>query len=104
MKLKPIGGRVLLKPIESKEEKTKSGIYLPKTEDKKEGIVEEVGTLKDGSIIPLMKGDRVLYGGYSSEEIEIEGQKFLIVEYKDIIAKFYQEQESYSHSTTGGNF
>jgi len=92
MKIKPIGARVLLKPIESKEEKTSSGIYLPKSEDKKEGIVEEVGTLKDGALIPLMKGDKIIYGGYSSEEIEIENQTFLIVEYKDIIAKIEDTQ------------
>ncbi|MFH1425224.1 MAG: co-chaperone GroES [archaeon] len=87
MRIKPIGERVILKQTESKEERTASGIYLPKSEDKKEGIVEEVGTLKDGSLIPLMKGDKVIYGGYSSEEIEVEGQKFLIVEFKDIVAK-----------------
>ncbi len=85
MKIKPIGERVLLKQIKG-EDKTKSGIYLPKAEDKKEGIIEEVGNLKDG-VIPLQKGDRVLYGGYSSEEIEIDGQKYLIVEFKDIIAR-----------------
>lgn len=87
MKLIPIGERVILKSAELKEEVTKSGIYLPKSEDKKEGIVESVGTMKDGSLIPLQKGDRVLYSGYSSEEIEVEGQKFLIIEFKDIVAK-----------------
>jgi len=92
MRLKPIGERVILKKIEQKEERTSSGIYLPKSEDKNEGVVEEAGTLKDGSAIQLNKGDKVLYGGYSSEEIEIENQKFLIVEYKDIIAKIEGEQ------------
>lgn len=87
MKLTPIGERVILKPIEQTEERTKSGIYLPKSEDKKEGIVESVGTLKDNRTIPLQKGDKVLYGGYSSEEIEIEGEKYLIVDFKDILAK-----------------
>ncbi|MEM3074632.1 MAG: co-chaperone GroES [Candidatus Pacearchaeota archaeon] len=81
----PLGERVLLKPVKG-EEKTKSGIYLPKSEDKKEGIVEEIGDLKNNQNL-LKKGDRVMYSGYSNEEIEIEGQKFLIVEFKDIIAK-----------------
>lgn len=92
MRLKPIGERVILKPVESKEERTASGIYLPKSEDKKEGIVESVGTLKDGRSIPLIKGDKILYGGYSSEEIEIQNEKFLIVEYKDILAKLEDTQ------------
>ena len=87
MKLIPIGERIILKPLEHGEEKTKSGIYLPKSEDKKQGIVEEVGSMKDGSLIPLRKGDKIIYGGYNSEEIEIEGKKFLIIRYKDVIAE-----------------
>lgn len=86
MRLIPIGERVVLKKIE-KEERTKSGIYLPKSDDKKEGLVVEVGSLKDGSLIPLKKGDKVIYGGYSSEEYEVKGEKLLIVEFKDILAK-----------------
>ena len=53
----------------------------------KEGIVERVGQLKDGKEMPLQKGDKVLYSGYSSEDFEIDGEKYLIVEFKDIIAK-----------------
>jgi len=87
MRLRPIGERVILKPMQKSEERTKSGIYLPKSEDRKEGEVAEAGTFKDGSLIPLKRGDKVIYGGYSSEEIEIGGEKFLIVEFKDILAK-----------------
>jgi len=87
MKLKPIGERVILKQIEQKEGRTSSGIYLPKSEDKKEGLVVEVGTLKDGRPIPLNKGDKILYGGYSSEEFELDGEKHLIIEFKDVLAR-----------------
>lgn len=88
MIVKPIGERVLLRIEKQKEERTKGGIYLPKTdEEKKEGIVEEVGVDKDGKSLPLNKGEKVLYSGYSNEEIEIDNQKFVIVDYKDIIAK-----------------
>lgn len=87
MKLTPIGERVVLKPVKA-EEKTKSGIYLPKdTEEKKQGIVESVGTFKDGKPLPVNKGDKVLYTGYSSEEFEIDKEKYLIIEFKDIVAK-----------------
>lgn len=87
--LKPIGERVLLTPVKF-EEKTKSGIYLPKesNKDKKEGIVVEVGHDKDNKPLPLRKGERVLYGGYSSEEFEVKGETFLIVDFKDILARF----------------
>jgi chaperonin GroES len=88
MKLHPIGERVVLKPLPV-EERTKSGIYLPKSsEEKKQGEVVEVGTLKDGALIPLKKGDKVIYGGYSNEEFELDNEKLLIVDYKDILARF----------------
>lgn len=86
MKLRPIGERVILKPL-AQEERTKSGIYIPKSEDKKQGEVVDVGSLKDGSMIPLKKGDKVIYGGFSSEEYEVNGEKILIVEFKDILAR-----------------
>jgi chaperonin GroES len=87
MRVKPIGERVVVRQTEH-EEKTKSGIYLPKSvEEKKQGIVVEVGAFKDGKPLPLLKGDRILYGGYSSEEVEVDKEKFLIIDFKDVIAK-----------------
>ena len=87
MKLKPLGERIVLKTIEPVE-KTKSGIFLPKSsDDRKQGEVVDVGEMKDGRPIPLQRGDKVLYGGFSSEEIEVNGQKHLIIEYKDVLAR-----------------
>lgn len=88
MTITPIGERVLLKP-KKKEERTKSGIYLPEAaqQEKKQGTVEAVGTFKEGKELPLKKGDLILYGGYSSEEFEVDGEKYLLIEFKDILAK-----------------
>ena len=88
MKIKPIGERVLIKP-KIEEEKTKGGIYIPDTakENKKEGVIVEVGTGKDDKPLPLKKGDKILYGGYSSDEFEIDGEKYVILEFKDVLAK-----------------
>ena len=88
MNIHPIGERVLIKPA-VEEEKTKGGIYIPESakEGKKQGVVEAVGTTKEGKELPLKKGDLILYGGYSSDEFEIEGQKYIILEYKDVLAK-----------------
>ncbi len=88
MKIKPIGERVLLK-AEEEPEKTESGIYIPEQarEKKKEGIVEAVGTFKDGKPLPLKPGEKVLYTGYSNEEVEIDGKEYVIVDFKDVIAK-----------------
>ncbi|MEM4268219.1 MAG: co-chaperone GroES [Candidatus Woesearchaeota archaeon] len=88
MKFKPLGERVLIKQ-QKKDEKTKGGIYIPETakEEKKEGQVIAVGQFKDGKDLPLKPGDRILYGGYSSEEIEVDGEKLVFVNYKDVLAK-----------------
>ena len=88
MKITPIGSRVLIKPKKT-EEKTAGGIYIPETakESKKEGTVISVGTDKDGKMLPLKAGDRIMYGGYSSEEFEADDEKFVIVEFKDVVAK-----------------
>jgi len=88
MNVKPIGERVLIKPFEA-QTKTKGGIYIPESakEAKKGGEVIAVGQTKEGKDLPLKKGDKVLYGGYSSDEVEIEGVKYVFVELKDILAK-----------------
>jgi chaperonin GroES len=88
MNIKPIGKRVLIKPMKE-EEKTAGGIYIPETakEKKKQGIVMDIGTVKDDQELPMKKGDIVLYTGYSSEKLEVNGEEYLIVNLKDIIAK-----------------
>ncbi len=89
MALIPVGERVLLEPAK-KEEKTKGGILLPDEarQEKKEGTVISAGTFKEGKELPLKPGDKVIYGGYSSEEIEIDGKKYMLIEFKDIVAKY----------------
>ncbi len=88
MKIQPIGERVLLKP-KGREEKTSAGIYIPESarEEKKQGTVIAVGTTKEGKELPLKEGDTVLYGGYSNEEFEYEGQKLMLIKFEDILAK-----------------
>ena len=92
MSLRPLGDRVVLKPVE-REEKTKSGIVLPDTAKEKpqEGLVEAVGTgrvLDNGSKLPvdLKVGDRVLYAKYAGNEFKIEDTEYLIVSEKDVLA------------------
>ena len=87
MKIKLLGERVLIKPIKIGE-KTEGGIYIPEEakKEKKQAIVEEIGKTKDGKELPLKKGDKILYGGYSSDEFEINNEKYLIIDFKDILA------------------
>jgi chaperonin GroES len=90
--IRPIGERVLLKH-QKKEEVTKGGIYIPESAQKenKEGIVIAVGTFEDGKELPLKKGDLVIYGGYQSDEIELDGEKYLFIDFKDILAAVVEE-------------
>jgi chaperonin GroES len=93
MEIKPLGDRVVIKPLEA-ENKTKGGILLPDTAKEKpqEGKVIAVGkgkTLDNGSVsAPEVKaGDKVLYGKYSGNEITTkEGEELLIMREDDILA------------------
>ncbi len=87
MKIRPLGEKILIKPVKA-EEKTSGGIYIPEEarEEKKQAVVEEVGVVSGGKELPLKKGDKILYGGYSSDEFEINGEKYLIIELKDVLA------------------
>jgi len=92
MKIKPLGDRILVLGLE-KEKKTKGGILIPDTAKEKpqEGKVIAVGTGKvneKGKRIPLdvKKGDRVLFGKYSGNEIKIDGVEHLIMREDDILA------------------
>ena len=92
-KLQPLADRVLVKPIE-KEEKTKSGIYLPDTAKEKpqEGEVLAVGPGKmsdDGKriVMDLKVGDIVIYAKYGGTEVKIDEQELIILRESDILAK-----------------
>ncbi|MDD2927262.1 MAG: co-chaperone GroES [Candidatus Omnitrophica bacterium] len=93
MDIKPLGDRVVVKPLEA-EAKTKGGIVLPDTAKEKpqEGKVVAVGkgkVLENGTIsTPEVKvGDKVLYGKYSGNEITTkEGEELLIMREEDILA------------------
>jgi len=92
MNLKPLGDRVVLKPVD-REEMTKSGIVIPDTAKEKpqEGIVEAVGTgrvLDSGQRVPmdLKVGDKVLYSKYAGSEFKPHDIEYLIVSEKDVLA------------------
>ena len=92
MNLRPLGDRVVVKPVE-REERTKSGIVLPDTAKEKpqEGIVEAVGTgrlLDNGTKVPmeLKVGDKILYAKYAGNEFKVDEIEYLIISEKDVLA------------------
>jgi chaperonin GroES len=92
MKVKPLQDRVIVKRVEE-EEKTKGGIIIPDTAKEKpqEGQVVAVGGGKvsdkgERIALEVKAGDRVLFGKYSGNEINIDGEEHLIMREDDIIA------------------
>jgi chaperonin GroES len=94
MKLKPLGDRLIVKPIEE-EETTASGIVLPDTAKEKpqKGKVVAVGDGRwdeDGEKrIPLdvAEGDEVLYSKYGGTEVTVEDEDLLVLKESDVLAK-----------------
>jgi len=92
-KLKPLGDRLVVKPIEQ-EETTAGGILLPETAKEKpqegEVLAAGPGKLDDGGNRVAMEvkvGDRVLYAKYAGTEIKLEGdEKVLILKESDVLA------------------
>ncbi|MBW2116703.1 MAG: co-chaperone GroES [Deltaproteobacteria bacterium] len=92
MKVKPLQDRVIVKRVEE-EEKTKGGIIIPDTAKEKpqEGKVVSVGAGKvndkgERIALEVKAGDRILFGKYSGNEINIDGEEHLIMREDDIIA------------------
>lgn len=92
MKLNPLGDRVVIKVLEA-EEKTKSGIILPDTAKEKpqEGEIKAVGAgrvLDNGQrVAPDVKvGDRVIFSKYAGTEVKFDGEEYLILAERDILA------------------
>lgn len=93
MKLKPLGDRVVVKPLEE-EERTKGGIVLPDTAKEKpqHGEVIAVGPGEwdeDGEkriALDVKPGDRVLYAKYAGTEVKTDDGDLLVLRASDILA------------------
>lgn len=91
--IKPLGDRVLVRPI-SQEEKTESGIIIPDTATKErpeEGEVLAVGPGKldengKRAAMEIQAGQKVMFTKYGPSEIKIDGEELLIVKQEDILA------------------
>lgn len=92
MQLKPLADRIVVKVL-TQEEKTRGGIVLPDTAKEKpqEAKVMAVGAgkvLENGQKLPpeVKVGDRVLFGKYSGTEVKVDGEEYLILSERDILA------------------
>ena len=87
MQIKPLADRVLIKPAPA-EEKTIGGIIIPDTAKEKplkgEVVAAGQGTKDEAMVVKV--GDTVLYGKYAGQELEFEGEKYLVMRQSDILA------------------
>jgi chaperonin GroES len=91
MKLRPLDDRVVIEQSEA-EEKTTGGIILPDTAKEKPqiGKVAAVGPgklLDDGkrNKMSVKKNDKVIYAKYIGSEVEIDGEKFVVLHESDVL-------------------
>lgn len=87
MNIKPLADRVLIKAALA-EEKTAGGIIIPDTAKEKplQGEVLAVGNGTKDEEMVLKAGDTVLYGKYAGTEVELDGEKYLIMRQSDVLA------------------
>lgn len=87
MNIKPLADRVLIKPAPA-EEKTAGGIIIPDTAKEKplQGEVLAAGNGTKDEEMVLKAGDTVLYGKYAATEVELDGEKYLIMRQSDVLA------------------
>ncbi len=89
--LKPVGDRIIIKPME-KEETTASGIVLPDSAKEKpqEGKVIAVGFRRNENgerlELDVKEGDKVIFSKYAGTELKYQGEEYLIMREADILA------------------
>ncbi|MBX4186901.1 MAG: co-chaperone GroES [Candidatus Doudnabacteria bacterium] len=87
MQIKPLGDRVLVKPLTT-EEVTKSGIVLPDTAEKEKKEQGEIVAIGEGEKIRKLNlkiGDKVLFGKYAGEEVEVDKVDYKFLKDEDVL-------------------
>lgn len=87
MNIKPLADRVVIEPAAA-ETKTVGGIIIPDSAKEKplRGTVVAVGQGTKDEKMELKKGDIVLFGKYAGTELELDGEKYLIMRQSDVLA------------------
>jgi chaperonin GroES len=92
MNLKPLGDRIVVKPKDDEESRTASGLVIPETAKEKPQLGEVLaigpGEFKDGERIPMdvKVGDVVFYSKYGGTEVKVDGEDYLVLSSRDVLA------------------
>jgi chaperonin GroES len=90
--LQPLGDRVVVRPKEDLDSRTPSGLVIPDTAKEKPQLGEVLavgpGDFQDGERVPMdvEAGDVVVYSKYGGTEVKFEGEDYLILSSRDILA------------------
>lgn len=87
MSIRPLGDRVLVKRLDA-EEKTQSGIILPGSAQEKPQMAEviAVGPGTEEVKMEVKAGDRVIFSKYGGNEIKMDGEEFILLSQRDVLA------------------
>lgn len=85
LNINPLADRVVVKVLEA-ETQTKSGIIIPDSAKEKplEGVIMAVGKGTEDEPMEVKIGDQVIFGKFGGTEIEVEGEKYLIMRQNEI--------------------
>lgn len=93
--IRPLGDRVVVKPVEEMADKTAGGLYLPESAQEKPQLAEvvAVGPGKrndDGKLSPidLAIGARIFHSRYGGTTVKVDGSEYIIIREDDILAVY----------------
>ena len=91
MKIVPINGHVLVKPLEAAAQ-TASGIHLPDSArgQRREG---EVIAVAEDAIEEVAVGDRIIYKDFGGTEVQVEGEDYVLLSSDDLLVKYVSADE-----------
>ncbi len=84
-KVRPLGENVLVLP-DKPEKKTDSGIYLPESVGEKRQQQGKVIAIGESEHIKVKSGERVIYSPYGGSEVKIDGEEYVILSHKELLA------------------
>ena len=92
MNLQPLGDRIVVRPKDEDDSTTPSGLVIPDTAKEKPQLGEVLavgpGEYQDGERIPMdvSVGDLVFYSKYGGTEVKVEGEEYLVLSARDVLA------------------
>ncbi len=91
--LRPLYDKIVVRRMEEQEQKTPSGIIIPDTAKEKPQIGEVIAVgegklLSNGQVVSpkVKKGDKIVFNKYAGTEVELDGEKYLIMSEDEVLA------------------